>query len=98
MPEIELQALLELPSVKPYNARLYRSVSLGNSIDHLKHSLARAIRKIKHSAHGLDANKALGFTSCFISISAACLMLYFTYSTCGNALTYTYAYLPIDYL
>ena len=71
-------------------ARLYRSASLGNSINHLKHCLARAIREIKHSARGLDSNKALGFASCFISISAARPVLYFTYSTRGNALTYTY--------
>ena len=36
--------------------------------------------KIKHLAHCIDANKALG-------ILAACLMIYFTYSTCSHALT-----------
>ena len=41
--------------------------------------------KIKHSVLGLDANKALSF---FISISAACLVLYFSYCTHSNALTY----------
>ena len=35
-------------------------------------------------------NKALGFASCFIGILAARLVLYFTYSTRGHALTYTY--------
>ena len=49
----------------------------------------RAICEIKHLVHDLSANKALSFTSCFISLSATCLLLYFTYSTCGNALTYT---------
>ena len=91
-PELQLQALLKcVPMHTSYHqlSRLYRSVSLGNSINHLKHCLARAIREIKHSARGLDANKALGFASCFISISAARLVLYFTYSTRGNALTYT---------
>ena len=39
---------------------------------------------------GLKANKALGFFSCFISLSAAHLMLYFLYNTHGNALTLTY--------
>ena len=47
--------------------------------------------KIKHSALGLDGNKALGFASCFITISAMRLKLYFSYSTHGNALTYTYS-------
>ena len=45
--------------------------------------------KIKHSVLGLNGNKALGFPSCFITISAARLVLYFSYSTRGNALTYT---------
>ena len=71
---------------------LYRSVSLENSIKQLKHCLALAIREIKHLACALDANKALGFASCFISISAARLVLYFTYSTRGNALTNTYVH------
>ena len=35
-------------------------------------------------------NKALGFASCFIGISAAHLVLYFMYSTCCHALTITY--------
>ena len=39
-----------------------------------------------HSARGLDANGALGFASCFIDISAARLVLYFTNSTRSNAL------------
>ena len=33
---------------------------LESSINHLKHSLARAIRKIKYEARGRDANKARG--------------------------------------
>ena len=45
--------------------------------------------KIKYLALGLDGNKALGLASCFITISAARLVLYFSYSTRGNALTYT---------
>jgi len=45
--------------------------------------------KIKFSVLGLDGNIALGFTSCYITILAAHLVLYFTYSTHGNALTYT---------
>ena len=53
---------------------------------------AFAIREIKHLARSLNANKALGFASCFISISAAHLVLYFTYVTHGNALSYTYWY------
>ena len=69
---------------------LYRSVSLENSIKQLKYCLALAIREIKYSACGLDDNKALGFASSFISISTVRLMLYFTYSTRGNALTNTY--------
>ena len=48
--------------------------------------IALAIRKIKPSAHCLDANKALGFALCFIDLPTACLMLYFTYSTRGHAL------------
>ena len=47
--------------------------------------------KIKHLALGLDTNKALGFASCLrITISAVCLVLYFSYSTRGNALTLLY--------
>ena len=65
-------------------------VLLENSIKQLKHCLAHAIREIKHLTCGLDANKALDFASCFISISATRLVLYFTYSTRGNALTNTY--------
>ena len=45
---------------------------------------------MKHVVCCLDANKALGFTSCFISILAVHPMLYFTYDTHGNALTNTY--------
>lgn len=41
-----------------------------NSLKQLKHYLACALHEIKHSVHGLDANKALGFTLYFISISA----------------------------
>ena len=33
---------------------------------------ASAIRKIKHKAHGQDANKARGKAKCFIGIKAAC--------------------------
>ena len=44
----------------------------------------------KHSLGGLEANNALGFASCFVSLSAARLVLYFLYCTCGNALTLTY--------
>ena len=36
----------------------------------LKHSLALDTCKIKHSASSCNFNKALGFTSCFVSISA----------------------------
>ena len=72
---------------------LYRSVSLENSIKQLKHCLALAIREIKHLACSLDANKAIDFALCFISILAARLVLYFTYSTRGNALTYTHSYM-----
>ena len=43
---------------------------------------------MKNKAPGLDANKALSLASCFISISATHLVLYFSYSTHGNALTY----------
>jgi len=46
--------------------------------------------KIKYSALGLDGNIARGEAKCYITISAAHLVLYFTYSTHGNALTYTY--------
>ena len=46
--------------------------------------------KINHLVLGLDANKALGFALFFISILATCHMLYFSYSTHGNALTYTH--------
>ena len=52
--------------------------------------MALAVHKIKHSAHCLNVNKALGFASCFIGILAARLMLYFTYSTHVHALTNTY--------
>ena len=44
---------------------------------------------MNHEAHSLNANKALSFASCFISLSAVYVMLYFMYSTCGNALTYS---------
>ena len=87
--ELELQALLkmrtdvytwqssyhQLSHIMSQLAHLYRSVSLGNSINHLKHCLARAICEIKHSARGLGANKALGFASCFISRIALTAML-----------------------
>ena len=47
---------------------------------------------IKHSAKyeacGRGANKARGEAECFINISAARLVLYFSYSTRGYALTY----------
>ena len=47
--------------------------------------------KIKHSALGLDAaNKGLGFTLRFISISAARLILYFIIHIAVTA-TYTYS-------
>ena len=59
--------LLELPPFKNQQVSLYRSVSLENSVKQLKHYLTRAIREIKHSACGLNVNKALGFASCFIS-------------------------------
>ena len=32
---------------------------------------ASAIRKVKHEAHGQDANKARGKAECFIGIEAA---------------------------
>ena len=72
-------------NVQYYIGKLCRSILI-----QLKHCLALAICEIEYSACGLDANKALGFASCFISISAAHLVLYFTYSTRGNALTNTY--------
>jgi len=34
--------------------------------------------KIKYEARGLGGNIALGYTSCYITIAAACLILYFT--------------------
>jgi len=71
-------------------AYLYWSVCLENSIQQLKHCLAPAIHEIKHSAYDLDVNQALGCASYFISIFAVHLVLYFTYSTRGNALTNTY--------
>ena len=44
----------------------------------------------------LDANKALGFALCFISMSATCLVLYFKYSTHGYVLTlYTQTHIHI---
>ena len=53
--------------------------------------------RIKHSSGGFEANKALSFASCFISLEATCLVLYFLYSTCDNALTLTYfAVLPFQ--
>ena len=61
-------------------ARLYCSVSLENSVKQLKYCLARATREVKHSACGLDANKAPDKAECFISIEATRLVLYFTYS------------------
>ena len=67
--ELNLLELPQLSNIMSQLARLYRSVSLGNSINHLKHCLARAIREIKHLA--------------------AHLVLYFTYTTRNNALTYT---------
>ena len=77
---------------EPANTFLSKRYS-GNSIKQLKHCLALAIREIKNLACSLDANKALGFALCFISISATRLVLYFTYSTRGNALTYIYIYI-----
>ena len=40
-----------------------------------------------HSLGSREANKAQGEAECFISLSATRLMLYFPYSTRGNALT-----------
>ena len=55
--------------------------------------VASAIHKIKHLACCLDASKALSLASCFIGISAACLVLYFTYSNGGHTLTNNYCVL-----
>lgn len=63
------------------------------TIEHVcQHCLACAtyIQELKHSVCGLDANKALGCTSYFISTSTSHLMFYFTHSTHGNASTITY--------
>ena len=47
---------------------------------------ACAIHKIlKHLGCCLDANKALGFVLCFISISTACLVVYFMQSIRSSA-------------
>ena len=46
--------------------------------------------KNKALGAGLNANKALSFASCFISILAMRLVLYFLYSTRGSTLTYMY--------
>ena len=43
---------------------------------------------MKYLALDFDGNIALGFTSYYITISAAYLVLCFTHSTWGNALTY----------
>ena len=61
-----------------------------NSLNQLTHHLAHAIHKIKNSACWLNANIALGFALCYISILATHLVLYFMYSTHSNALTNTY--------
>ena len=42
---------------------------------------ASAIHKIKHKAHGQDANKTHGKAECSIGIKAVHRVLYFTYST-----------------
>ena len=52
----------------------------------LKHCLARALRNIKHEARGRHANKAQGKAECFISIEAACRVLYSAHEQ-GNAFT-----------
>ena len=49
------------------------------SLYQLKHCLARAVRKIKHSALSLDANITLGFALCYIShlsLVASCFILH----------------------
>ena len=75
--ELNLLDYHQLSHIMSQLTRLYRSVSLGNSINHLKHCLAHAIHEIKHLAHGLDVNKHSALprallasqlhTSCFIS-------------------------------
>jgi len=42
--------------------------------------------------HGLDTNIALGFASCYISISAMRFVLYFMPSTHSNALIHMCSY------
>ena len=71
-------------SVKAFNA-LYNI-----SLKQLKHCLPGAVFEIKHLVH--DANKALGFALCYMEFwsVAVGLVLYFMYSTHGNALTNTY--------
>ena len=51
-------------------------------------ALPHAIQKIKHSALALDANIAICFAPCYISHLG--LVLYFSYSIGGSALTITY--------
>ena len=81
--------LLELPPVKTPSTFISKRLTK----KFLKHCLAQAIHKIKHEARGQDVNKALGFGSCFISISATCLVLYFRYTKhsrqCFNLYTST---------
>ena len=57
------------------------------SLKQLKHALTLAIHIIKCSVCCLDANKVFLFTLSIIGISATHLMLNFTYSTLGHALT-----------
>ena len=61
-----------------------------------KHSLDCAIHEIKHLAGGLDANKALGFALCFISLLAICLALYFPYNGCDMRVSKHLKYTPIS--
>ena len=68
MYEIKFQATMNKQTI-------YQSISLENSLKWLKH---HALHETKHLTHGLDANKAFSYVSCFITISAACFVLYFT--------------------
>ena len=81
--------LLELPPVKTPSTFISKHFTR----KFLKHCLARAICKIKHETRGQDANKAPSFGSCFISISATRLVLYFRYTKhsqqCFNLYTST---------
>jgi len=46
----------------------------------VKSIAASAICEIKHKEHGRDVNTAWGKAECFISIKAACQVLYYAYS------------------